>query len=133
MREGVIVPGTAGLEELIRDHVVTVDHLRALVLLHAGADHEWDAAEVAVRLYVTPEVAAGVLDGLAASGLLARGEDRATYRYGPLTERLANAVGQLVELDRTQPVTLIRMIYARSRSIDAFADAFKLRKDKGGS
>ncbi len=107
-----------------------MDQLRAMLLLHASPQAEWDATDVGTRLYLTPALAAVVLARLEANGLLvSRGEPR-RYQYQPQSPELTALVEEIVTLDRERPVTLIHMIYARPKDIKAFADAFKLRKDK---
>jgi hypothetical protein len=36
----------------------------------------------------------------------------------------------VIELDQKQPVTLVNLVYAKPKDVQAFADAFKLTKDK---
>ncbi len=106
-----------------------MDHLRALLLLAADARSEWNAMGVAGKLYIPPAQAAEVLAGLAAKKLLiARGQPM-SYRYQPQTPELGELVKELAELDRQRPVTLINLVYARPGALQAFADAFKIKKD----
>ena len=116
-----------GIQQFILRHIATVDHLRALLLLREEAGRAWTAMEVTAALYLQPKAASGVLASLEASGLLssAGGE----YRYGPRTPELARLADELATLDRERPVTLIKLIYSRPDTLEAFADAFKLRKD----
>jgi hypothetical protein len=119
------------LEQFIQAHLGTVDHLRVLLHLKSTPRSEWDVLDVAAKLYLPPETAAGVLGQLSASGLTVTAGDPPRYRYQPRTPELAALVENLAEMDRTHPVTLINWIYAQRKDVQAFADAFKLRKEKG--
>ena len=119
------------LDQFIQTHLVTVDHLRVLLHLKGTPRTEWDVLDVATKLYLPPQTAAAVLAQLTANGLAVASGDPPRYRYQPRTPELAELVEKLAEMDRTQPVTLINLIYARPKDVQAFADAFKLRKEKG--
>lgn len=119
------------LRELIRTHLKTVDHLRGLLHLKSTPRTEWDVLDVAAKLYLPPPTAAAVLAQLHADGLLVMAGDPPRYRYQPRTAELAELAEKLAEMDRTQPVTLINLIYAQGKDVQAFADAFRLRKEKG--
>ena len=66
---------------------------------------------------------------LVGDGLLAGEGDPMRYRFWPKSPELGRSVAELSEMDRERPVTLIKMIYERTRDIQAFADAFKLKKE----
>jgi hypothetical protein len=116
--------------EFIQTQIESVDQLRALLLLKADPKMEWDALTVAVKLYLKPEAAIVVLDALTAKGLLVRNGDPPHYRFEPKTPELASLIEQLAGLDRERPVTLLNMIYERPQALQAFADAFRLKKEK---
>ncbi len=117
------------LEEFIKTRIGSVDELRALLLFHGGAQTEWDATGLAAKMYLRPADAAAVLARLVANGLLAPGREPAHFRYQPNSEELARLVAELAEVDRKLPVTLINLIYGVPKDLQAFADAFKIKKD----
>lgn len=58
------------------------------------------------------------------------GDDHALRNAGLVEEEIARHLPTLSQAYEQRPVTLVRLIYAlRDRSIQSFADAFKLRKD----
>jgi hypothetical protein len=116
--------------EFIKAKVKTVDDLRALLLFQANPDIEMDATDVARKLYLPPATAAVILVKLAERGLLGRGSLESRYRYQPESPELAGLVEDVVKLDRERPVTLINMVYHPPANIQAFADAFKLKREK---
>lgn len=118
------------IKQFVNRYLESVDHLRAVLLLHDSPEAEWDATDVGTKLYLPPAVAAVVLARLEANGLAASQGEPRRYRYQPNSPELVAWVEQIVALDRERPVTLIHMVYDRPKDIQAFADAFKLRKDK---
>lgn len=120
------------IEEFIQAYLESVDHLRALLLLRDNPRYEWGATEAAAKLYLRPELTAAVLASLQAKGLILSAGTPPRYSYRPQSPELAQLVEQLAQLDRERPVTLLKLIYARPKDIQAIADAFKFRKDKEG-
>lgn len=116
------------LEEFIKTQLSSVDELRALLLLHSNPSVEWDGAALAGKLYVQPAAAMSILKQLSAKGFLVAAGDPIRYRFQPQSPELLQLVKELAELDRQRPVTLINMIYGHRGDIQAFAEAFKLKK-----
>ena len=119
------------LEEFIRTRIESVDELRALLLCQGRSQADWDALEIAQKLYLQPPKTASVLAGLETKGLLVSAGEPPRYCVQPQSAELAGLIEQLAEMDRVRPVTLINLIYDRPRDIQAFADAFKLNKKEG--
>lgn len=90
---------------------------------------KWTANDVAGRLYLPPKATDSILSRLIGKKLL-QALENGHYRYEPQSPELAKLVEQLSELDKKQPVTLINMVYAKPQDIQAFADAFKIKKEK---
>ena len=116
------------LQHFILKHIDSVDCLRALLLLRSEPARAWGAMEVSARLYLQPKDTAAVLASLESAGLLTR-DEAGCLRFQPRDEELARLVEELATLDRERPVTLIKLIYSRPDTLEAFADAFKLRRD----
>jgi DNA-binding IclR family transcriptional regulator len=108
----------------------SVNELRALLLLSRDPQTEWSAETLASKLYFQPSLATAVLTRLVASGFLVASAESHRYRFQPHSSELEKIVAELDELDRKRPVTLINMIYAKPADIQAFADAFKIKKEK---
>ena len=68
---------------------------------------------------------------LRAQGIFAETPD-GRIRYRPDSPAMESAVGLLLRAYNERPVTLIRTVYAiaDAKKIQAFADAFKLKKDE---
>lgn len=114
------------VRRFIASHIDSVGELEALLLLRA-MPREWEAAEVAARLYTREPDTVEILDRLCRAGLLAR-QDKA-YRYECRTDELRLVVDELAGLYARQLIPVTNLIHAKSRRIRQFADAFRFRKD----
>jgi hypothetical protein len=118
---------------LIRSGIPTVDALEILILLVRHPDQYWTAEAIGSELrydLVDRPAITRCLGLFAANGLLGQGvSDSVIYR--PASPELAASVTKLVQAYDERPVTLIRTLYAiaDSQKIQAFADAFRIRKD----
>ena len=109
----------------------TVDQLRILLLLQANPGKVWDAASVSSKLHLQPDVAQNCLQILCQKGFLTLSDGAdPQYGYQPANAELEQRVRAVVELDRTRPVTLIRLIYSRPKEMfQTVADPSKLQRD----
>lgn len=85
--------------------------------------------EISVKLNIQVAATTQALIRLVSEGLISSNGDPMRYRFQPKSPELARLVGELSDMDRERPVTLIKMIYESRRDIQAFADAFKLKKE----
>jgi hypothetical protein len=113
----------------IRANIESVDQLRILLFLRNQPEQEWNMLNVSAKLYLRPEVATAELAKLEARGLLTSTQEPKRYSYNPRSPELEDMVNKVAQLDQERPVTLIKLIYSLSKDVQAFADAFKLRKD----
>jgi DNA-binding MarR family transcriptional regulator len=113
----------------IRRHVESVLDLDILLAIRA-ADGPRAASELARELRLNETASAAALDKFAAIGLLERDKDDC-YVYRPRERALAADADALADAYARRRVSVIRFIYKRpSEGVSAFADAFRLRKDR---
>jgi hypothetical protein len=120
-----------GIPAELRDFIVrsidSVGQLEALLLLRADPDKSWDVAQLARRLYVNETEAAAIFAHLVEQGFVVA--TAGSTRYDP--ENLQNRViDQLAEAYARQLIPITNLIHAKPRGIRAFADAFKIKRDK---
>jgi hypothetical protein len=116
--------------DLIARHLDSMEQVQALLVLRREPDRVWRVEEIAEEVRASAEKTATALTTLSTHNLatVAAGEPKA-YRYSPATAALRTAVDNLEIAYNTRPVTLVRALYDRpTRSIQSFADAFRLRK-----
>ncbi len=113
------------LRLLLNSALPTMDHVAVLIGLVATPDQPQSATAITALTRLQPDVVERTLRDLTASHLVE--PEGGGYRYAA-SPNLRGTVDQLVEMNRTRPVTLVRAIYDRPpRAASAFADAFRLR------
>ena len=89
----------------------------------------WPRSELVAALRASELVVNKALDSLLAAGLVSIDGDNAAYR--PVNDEVAARVEEVEKLYAARPDSVRRVIVAGSSSgASAFADAFRLRKDK---
>jgi hypothetical protein len=117
----------AELREFIANSIDSVGQLEALLLLRNNADQGWDAPRLAQRLYVSEGEAAAILAHLVERGFVV--EQDGSYRYDRAGLQVA-VIDRLAEAYAHQLIPITKLIHAKPRQIRAFADAFKIKRDK---
>lgn len=109
----------------------SIAQLEALLLLRSNQSEEWDAGNVAKRLYISEQETALLLRRLCdESFIVATSNQPLRYQYQPRSTELTQMVNQLAEIYSKQLVPVTNLIHSKPRTrIQEFADAFKLRKD----
>ncbi len=113
-------------------NIDSIAQWEALLLLRAEPGRAWDIATLARHLYVEEGEAGTLLKALAHRKLLevAKDDHGPLYRYGVADESLAGVIDRSAELYRQYLIPVTNLIHDKAaRGIDAFADAFRLRKD----
>ena len=117
----------AELREFIANSIDSVGQLEALLLVRNNADQGWDAPQLARRLYVSETEAAAILDHLVEQGFVT--EQNALYRYDRAGQQVA-VIDEMAEVYTRQLIPITQLIHEKPRQIRAFADAFKIKRDK---
>ena len=117
------------VREFIARYVPSIDHLDALLLLARDESRAWTSQESADALQSSLASCEKAFDDLVRFGLAEF--NRSAYRYRPASDALRVAIARLQDLNREQPVSLIREIYRQSPSARLFSDAFRLRRPEG--
>jgi hypothetical protein len=112
------------------EQINSVEQLETLLLLRASPEQAWSVETVSHALYTSPAAAAMRLSDLQARGLLVAAEQRDSWQYRAANAELDALVGRLAEAYKERRVTVISLIYSKpQQEVQAFADAFRLRKD----
>jgi ABC-type transporter Mla maintaining outer membrane lipid asymmetry permease subunit MlaE len=117
----------AELRDFITKSIDSVGQLEALLLLRNNADETWDVAQLTRRLYVHETEAAAILTHLVEQGFVIAQDG--SYRYDRQGKQAA-VVDQLAEAYARQLIPITNVIHSKPRGIRAFADAFKIKRDK---
>jgi hypothetical protein len=117
----------AELRAFIIRSIDSVGQLEALLLLRADPDTHWDVVHLARRLYVDEVEAAAILAHLVEQGFVL--PEGGAHRYDRANKQ-ALSVERLAEAHARQLIPITNLIHAKPRGIRAFADAFKIKRDK---
>lgn len=124
--DGPIGP-SGDLERFIGSSFRSIWALELLLILKRER-RAWSASELVSIMRASELVVSKALDGLVSAGL-ASIEDQGVL-YMPVNDEVARCVDQLEQLYAVRPDAVRRAIVSASASgADAFADAFRLRKD----
>lgn len=127
MSDGEVTPA---LHKFIAQHIESVEKLEVLLLVQSAPDTLWTVAEVFRPIQSSLASVTQKLENLTSEGLLIMHPD-GRYQYRPRTEELAKRVTELQSAYRKRRIKVIELIFsANTNDLRAFADAFKLRKEK---
>jgi Mn-dependent DtxR family transcriptional regulator len=116
------------VRQFILTYIESIAQLEALMLLRREPQAAWNASTVARRLYVDEAQAAEALGQLAAAGLVVANDD-ARYRFNDRSKELGEIADRLLDLYNRHLIPVTNLVHGKPR-VRAFADAFKLRKDR---
>lgn len=124
---------SAEVRQLIYSSVPSIDALEVLIQMVRHPDVPRTVAELIEALRSTAVTEPVVRESLAllrTQGILSETPDGIVYR--PDSPAVESAIGLLLRAYNERPVTLIRTVYAiaDAKKIQAFADAFKIKKDE---
>lgn len=113
------------IQRFILTSIDSVPHLEAVLLLRAGTDTLWDVKTVAQRLFIGEKRAAEIMDDLTKSGFVVYKEN-GIYSYEPSTDRLREAVDDLVGVYSKHLIEVTNLIHSKiSKQAQKFGDAFR--------
>jgi hypothetical protein len=119
------------LIQFILDHLDTVPHLEALLLIWQNPAIGWTADVLAGRVYVSAASARGILEDFRRKGVLtAEGQPELIYLFDPGWDAGRQLLPRLADLYRRQLVQGTKLIHSKgSNSVREFARAFQIKKD----
>jgi hypothetical protein len=117
---------------LIQSSVPTIDALEVLLFLARHPGTPWRPSEIVNQMQPTviTEAAANEYIALFEEHGLVTAQPDGAFVYAPASPELEEAMVALMQAYNERPVTLIRVVYevANSKTIQSFADAFKIKK-----
>jgi DNA-binding IscR family transcriptional regulator len=119
------------VDQFIVEQIDSVPHLEALLLIWNSRPQVWSAEKTARSLYVRPEIAAKILEGLAQRNLIVAAQEKpGSYLYNADSkmDELLQAVDATY---RKEIVRISSIIHSKaSAGVRDFARAFRFTKDK---
>lgn len=122
---------TPAVAAFLRQNIESLEELEVLLWVMDPPDRWWDVTALARSVGHDVSTARRALEHLASRNLLGiRVTNDIRYQFQPGTPALADACAACAEAYRTNPVAILRLIAELPRrSIRAFADAFRIRRD----
>jgi hypothetical protein len=118
------------ITRFVADKIDSVAQLEAVLLLRSDPNKEWTVTALAARLYINEAQTGELLVALCTEGLVAARQDASVYRYQPRTTELGQMLDRVAEVYAKQLVAITNLIHSKQKPrVQAFADAFRLRKD----
>jgi DNA-binding IclR family transcriptional regulator len=118
------------LLRFIARYISSIERLEILSLFYAEPAKSFQVAEVVRKVQSSERSVKDCLQWFLEHGFLGQPEEGA-YKFSPGTNELAEGTAALAKAYREKRVSIVEAIYSQpSSTIQDFADAFKLRKDK---
>lgn len=114
------------VKELVRRYIHSVAQLEALLFFYRRPDERWDAETLAGRLYAGKVEMTEALASLCKDGFLKSESD--SYAFSPDPE-LRNGVDMLARAYSRHLIPITQIIHSKPRRIQAFSDAFRIRRE----
>ncbi len=115
------------VRDFITRHIVSVEELEVLLLLHEGRDRDWSSTEINARLRSQEASIAKWLDSLLRARLIR--ETGGRYRFAPESEALERQTAGLAQAYRDRRIKVIEFIFSKPDDhLLSFIRAFDLRK-----
>lgn len=119
----------ADIKEFLGQNIHSVAQLEVLLMLRAEQERRWSAEDVGKILYVQPPMAKNMLTDLVQRGFVVQSETY--FRYQPANEGIGAVIERVAQLYRERRVAMTYEIYSKPMNVvQAFADAFRLRKEE---
>ncbi len=125
-------PSREDVDAFIRDEIETIPHLEALLLVWNGRPREWTVEEMAAELYVGPDMARSILEGLTRRKLLtAKRDTPERYCYESISAKRDMLIQTVDFIYRRELIRVSRMIHSNAApAIRDFANAFRFTKNR---
>jgi len=120
---------SAGVVDFISRRINSVEQIAVLLLLRGDPNRSWTIPDISAELRSAPRAIEQRLRDLYDAGVLVA-SSTGTAQFAPTSPEVAAVIDELADAYETRPNRIIELIYSRSKSLQDFADAFKLKKEK---
>lgn len=120
------------LVDFVHGSVDSVEQVLVLLTMQAQPNRSWTVRELTKELRsVESSIERRLLDLYQKNVLHPPAKGVSTHNFHPSSDKIASAILELAKIYREKPSRLIELIYSKPpQAIQAFADAFKFRKDE---
>ena len=123
------------IREFVAGHLPSIEHLEAFILLHKNWTRSWSSPEVAAELHIPESTAEAVLERLASHNFLdVKISNEIIFRFNPMSSDLKAMAARCADCYVRERIAVINLVTTSTlTSLQDFADAFRLKKDKGNA
>lgn len=122
---------SADVREMVRKRVTSMDHVEVIVGLRGAGEAGMTETQLRTATRLDSAQLARAVRDLLRADIIALDAAAGCYRYQPRSDADRATLESIMQLYHQKPVTLVKLIYSMpSVTIDAFADAFRLREDE---
>lgn len=121
------------IRHFVAGHLPSIEHLEAFILLQKNSTRSWSSPEVAAELHIPESTAEAVLERLASHNFLdVKISNEILFRFHPMSSDLEAIAARCAECYLRERIAIINLVTpATLTPLQDFADAFRLKKDKG--
>jgi Mn-dependent DtxR family transcriptional regulator len=118
------------IRRFILINIPSIPYLETMLLMRKDAEHQWDADQIAKRLFIDNKAATLLLLQLQVAGIITIvNKQSAAYQYGPKSADLMKTIDQLAETYSANLIEVTNLIHSNiNKKAHKFADAFLWRK-----
>ena len=116
------------VRQFILQRIGSIAELEALLLARREPEPAWTASRVAERLYIEEAAAREILERLTTEGLLTASAEN--YRCMTESAGQCELIDKVAELYARNLIPVTNLVHTKPSAIQAFANAFRLRKDR---
>ena len=121
----------AECEAFIAQHIESLAQMEAVLSMRQDPSRQWDAGELAQKLYITADMCTAMVADLERRGFVRRVDESDRYRYHAADADADRLLGDLGKLYQERRVAVITEIYSKPvNKVQTFADAFRLRREE---
>ena len=114
------------VQELVRRYIHSVAQLEALLLIRRSPDQRWDPEQLARALYTSVADVGDALTSLTRDGFLQTQQGTYTLASAPVRRAQVEALSKAYS---RHLIAITNIIHSKPKGIQAFSDAFRIRKD----
>jgi DNA-binding MarR family transcriptional regulator len=114
------------VQELVRRYIHSVAQLEALLLICRSPDQRWHVEQLARALYTSAADVADALTSLTRDGFLQTQQGTYTLASSPARRAQVEALSKAYS---SHLIAITNVIHSKPKHIQAFSDAFRIRKD----
>ena len=121
------------LKDFVARHLPSVEHVEIFMVLRRNAVRSWSPPEMAEELGIPARTASDVLEQLASDNFLdIKLSNDILYRFNPATAGLEAAAARFADYYVRERIAVMNLVMTGTLNpMRVFADAFRLKKDKG--